>query len=340
MEYNVLPIYLPLSSSTKLFLWAFVTAIGFFISILIHEAGHIITERSIGLPIRNRILFPYGGIVKDTTPADYDALISVSLSGPLASIITATLWHVLYLIASHNNWPTPVMVISQNLTNINIIITGINILPLPPFDGGVILKSLLNCHTFKRIPELSTSINTVILVFTITFSLLLIFKGVLLSGIWFLFGVMFFREGLQYCNPSTHLKQILKETNVGDFLRENPVTVQADTVLPEFINHYMYRYHTGIFPVVRNQQILGFILTSSIKKISQKYWNSYLVSDLTMPYSSNLIITKSTNLLKTITVMCKYSTGRLLSIDFGEISGVVTLKDLLHYFALRIDTKK
>ncbi len=315
------------------FFWALIVAAGFFTSVLIHVSGHILAEKAIGLPQSRKIVFPFGCVFpKDNQ--NYDALISVAIAGPVASIFTATLFHLLYLAGIHQRWGPPIPTICHILSNINIFLTGVNILPLPPFDGSAVLHQLFNVLKIKYPAEKIFLISKSVVFLTVVFSILSLSKGLLKSGMWSLLIAMCVKEAMQCDKDAILFRQFFKEVKTEYFLRPNPVSVQANISLRQFICQFLYRYHTGIFPVLQNHQLQGFILSSSIKKIPKNKWNCYSVSDLSIPCSEKIVINSSTTLLQAIKTMRNQSTSRLLVADYNDISGVITTKDLLRILPL------
>lgn len=321
------------------FFWTLIGAVAILASVLIHDTGHILCEKAIGIPSSKKIFFPFGCATHTNGNAiNYDGSISVAIAGPVASIITASIFHLLYLTAIHEKWQPPIPYICDILTNTNILLTGINILPLPPFDGGIILYNLLIVSKIKKSMDVILFLNKLVFLVLIAFGISAVSKGLVINGIWCILGAISVKDGLQYSTGHLLIRQFFMEEKAGSFLRQNPVTVQENLSLQQFVNQYMYRYHTGIFPVMRQSQLQGYILTSSLKKKLEKSWEDYTVANFTIPCSEKTVINSSTSLLQTIKIMCAQSSSRILVIDYGEISGVVTLKDLLSYFPIKIDT--
>jgi len=70
----------------------------------------------------------------------------VALAGPAANLIMALAWAVLFklaLVAPHNFFSYPLGLMSDAGIQINIWIMALNLLPIPPLDGGRIVTSLL-----------------------------------------------------------------------------------------------------------------------------------------------------------------------------------------------------
>lgn len=342
IENNVLPNIISSENRLPFFLWALFTAGGYFFSVLIHEAAHIATEHILGFPVRRRILFPFGGVVTENTGSpSCDLNLTASLAGPVVSIIVASLWNALFLIGTHAQWTSQALISLHILTSANIILTGLNILPLPPFDSAVLLQYLPIRKNHKQFINNSSLFHNLAAILLAVASIPMFYNGSIPNVIWCLAGAAFLREGVQAGNYSgIALQNLFKEAKVRNYLRRNPITVQSNLPLLCFIPQYIYRFNLGIFPVVRHQQLLGFILSSSIKNIPKEQWHRYIVADLTIPCTETTIISSDTSISTAFDLMRQQSTDRLLAVDYGEISGVITLKDILSFIIHQINPHK
>ncbi|MFZ1546690.1 MAG: site-2 protease family protein [Candidatus Nitrotoga sp.] len=155
-----------------------IAAIPILFAITLHEAAHGYVARHFGdmtayqqgrislNPIRHidpvgTILLPLltlwmGGILfgwAKPVPVNFAALrrpkqdmLWVALAGPLANLFMALLWALLAklaLILSANYFASPLLGMAQIGIKINIILMVLNLLPLPPLDGGRVAVSLL-----------------------------------------------------------------------------------------------------------------------------------------------------------------------------------------------------
>ena len=97
------------------------------ISVLLHEAGHVIAIRLARLPLRGVLLLPFGAMLDTGTRlCSYPAECAVYLSGPMASFICAA-----------------VAAFGADAEMLSLGLGCFNLIPLPGLDGAGALRSLL-----------------------------------------------------------------------------------------------------------------------------------------------------------------------------------------------------
>lgn len=89
--------------------------------------------------------------------------ILTALAGPLANLLVALLMAVVFGIAAHYDPSTESLFAPVLL--VNVLLAVFNLLPLPPLDGGVLLKHMIRMseETFLRIAQWSFLIWIVII---------------------------------------------------------------------------------------------------------------------------------------------------------------------------------
>jgi len=134
---------------------------GFFISILLHQAGHPLVARCCGLAATEVVLWPLGGLVTwSRAPEKLGHRLLVSAAGPLASGLTA-------LVLSGAFWGQDVALVSLwsyldpvwadqaykavfSLAVLTGMLAFITLLPVEPLAGGGMLSALLERFFSQR----------------------------------------------------------------------------------------------------------------------------------------------------------------------------------------------
>src|SRR5262245_2940933 len=121
-----------------------------FVSILLHEFGHVLTGRLFGAYSRV-VLYSFGGLAIGSLDLRRRwQRVLVSLAGPAAQLALAAAiwWGVLPLVhpPQHAAWKGPVAETIVMLLEINIFWPVLNLLPIWPLDGGKVIREL--CEAF------------------------------------------------------------------------------------------------------------------------------------------------------------------------------------------------
>jgi Zn-dependent protease len=112
-------------------------------SVLLHELGHALTARRLGVPVSAIELHFFGGAAQITglprTPADE---MLIAGAGPAVSFALAGIGHTVALIsgALAGTVATPAL---ELFALINVVLGAFNLLPAFPSDGGRILRAWL-----------------------------------------------------------------------------------------------------------------------------------------------------------------------------------------------------
>lgn len=105
--------------------------------VFLHEWGHIIAARYFGEMCSQLLMTPIGGAaILSGAGKKPIATIVIALAGPMVNLLLNLILIPLFLLFTDNEFIV-------NLTALNLLIMGFNLIPAYPMDGGRVLQGLL-----------------------------------------------------------------------------------------------------------------------------------------------------------------------------------------------------
>lgn len=130
-----------------------------FASVLLHELGHAVAARRLGVPVAGIELHFFGGAAKMIgQPKTANDEVLIAAAGPAVSFALGVAGLILGTAAGALALDVPAMLF-RYVGWINVIIGAFNLVPALPMDGGRILRALLTRKVpFERATEISVRI--------------------------------------------------------------------------------------------------------------------------------------------------------------------------------------
>lgn len=141
-----------------------------FISVLLHELGHGIAAKLLGVNVIEIQLFPFGGIAIMENIAKYGGYkeLIVASSGPIISLMLALAF------MTYSNSFT----FGELLFRYNGALFLFNLFPALPLDGGRIVRNIMLSHTsYKNATKLMTRWGKLLAIILVLFNIYLIING-------------------------------------------------------------------------------------------------------------------------------------------------------------------
>ncbi len=162
---------LVLASSTRdgprLVLWLVV----FFVSVLVHEMGHALAAKAFGARASVR-LHSFGGVTMPDRQLPRGRNILMTLAGPFAGFaLAAVAWFVTPMAASAG--PLVAWTLGT-LVFVNVAWGVMNLLPVPPLDGGLVLLGALGPRRAKAAHGVAAAVAALVALWAATSSQLFI----------------------------------------------------------------------------------------------------------------------------------------------------------------------
>lgn len=112
-----------------------------FASVLLHELGHSVVARGLGVPILGISLFPFGGVAKMAgMPRGPRDEMAIAIAGPVVSLLLAATFYVGAGLFPAN---AGIAAALGYLAHINGMLGLFNLLPALPMDGGRVFRAWL-----------------------------------------------------------------------------------------------------------------------------------------------------------------------------------------------------
>jgi predicted transcriptional regulator len=211
--------------------------------------------------------------------------------------------------------------------------------PAFPLDGGRVLRSILwyakgNLRWATRIASGLGS----------GFGLLLMILGIInfiggnfIGGLWYFLIGMFIRGASQMSYRQMLIKNTLMGEPISRFMVDEVVTAPPSITVFDLIENYFYKYHYKMFPVSENGLLKGCVTTKQIKEIPKEQWATRKVSDIIQPCSGENTISPKADAMKALSLMNNTGNSRLMVVEGNKLLGVISLKDMLKFMALKLD---
>ncbi len=161
-----------------------VTALFYFMCILLHEVGHSVVALWYRIRVRGITLFMFGGVAQiEGQSPNAGAEFLIAIAGPLVNLILAFIGYKSLPLFSDS---APLVALIKYLAYINLALALFNLIPGYPLDGGRVFRALVWGVT-KDLRRATRIAATVGLGFAYLFVLIGVWKivsGNISGGLW------------------------------------------------------------------------------------------------------------------------------------------------------------
>lgn len=274
------------ADDTKAYALAVVSALLFFLSILLHELGHAIVAIRSGIPISGIDLWMFGGMARmerDTeTPAQE---FKIAVAGPLVTlVIVLACFGAGTLIASGGEvWSASrfddsavgaATAVLGYLAFVNAVVLAFNLIPGFPLDGGRIARSIAWWRTGdrNRATRFAARLGRIAGLGMIGVgAYLFLFGDDAVSGIWLAFIGLFLGQAARSAELQTTISDRIEGLRVADVMDAEPVAVPEDLSLDRAEEEFFLRYHDWPwFPVVdATGHLVGVVTRQAVESVPE-----------------------------------------------------------------------
>jgi Zn-dependent protease len=254
-------------------------ALGYFASLIVHELGHALVARRLGIPIAGIDLWFFGGLARmRREPQTAAQELKVAAAGPALTFAVLVLFALAFELAASNAELTQAMLTREGTTVgpalallgwlalINALVLVFNLLPAFPLDGGRIARALIwwrtkDRHRGTRATGRAGQALALLLAMGGVVSLARGAPGGFLSLM--LAAMLYQAAGGAVVQGA--LAQRLESVKVADIMDREPVTIPAELRLLDAHEQFFMRYSWPWFAVVdQARHFLGVLRSERV----------------------------------------------------------------------------
>jgi Zn-dependent protease len=252
-------------SQTTAYLVAVAGALGYFASLILHELGHALAARRLGIPIVGIDLWAFGGLSHmRREPASAGEELKIAAAGPAVTLalfalclgcvaLLATSGTVSDVALTRQGYKTsPALALLGWLGFINAALFLFNVVPAFPLDGGRIARGLIWWRTGdrNRATQATGRSGQAFAVLVGLFGLWVVTSSESLVGLITLMLAFFLFQAAGAAVVQGTVGRRIQSITVADIMDREPVTIPADVTLLDAQEQFFQRYRWPWFAVV------------------------------------------------------------------------------------------
>jgi Zn-dependent protease/CBS domain-containing protein len=306
---------------------AIVAALLFFASLLLHELGHSWQARREGVEIDGITLWLFGGVSQFKTRfPSAGAEFRIAVAGPLVSLILG----VVFVLIALAGLPSAVDGVAAWLGYINLALLVFNLIPALPLDGGRVLRAAL--WQIRGDLGWATRIGTDIgrgfaYLFIALGIAMFIFQGSF-SGAWLAFIGWFLLQAATAEARYIATEAALDGLRVRDLMVRNPVTVQGDLTVAQFMDEVARSHRFTTYPVVDAERPIGLLAFRSVAAVPRSEWGTRRVRDAMIPLDQVPLLSEDETAVDALAALSSPTSNRGLVVENGHLAGLLSITDL------------
>jgi CBS domain-containing protein len=273
----------------------------------------------------------------DDEPRTAAAEFWMAIAGPIASFLLAAAMFVILSIGPFGP-ESQFGAIVGYLAFINLILAVFNLLPAFPLDGGRMLRAAVWWFTqdFQKATRIAAATGSVLAIVLIGLGVLNIIGGAFVQGIWQMLIGFFVYSAAGASRAHAELRGSLHGVPVSRIMRHELVTVPADTPVQKLVDDYFYRHFYKVFPVVDGTgRLVGVVGLKDVANAKRDDWRNVRTGDIMKPLSEDNTVTSNAPAYEVLQMMQRRQNSRLLVVDGQTLKGMVTMRDIMGYLAVR-----
>ncbi|HXJ93001.1 MAG TPA: site-2 protease family protein [Terriglobia bacterium] len=317
------------------------TAVLFFVTLLLHELSHSLVAQARGLKVRAITLFALGGVsqIEGDAP-DAKTEFWVAIAGPIASLVIG---FGCLAVAAAFGWKPSVEPRSAAaavlvwLGYINVGLAVFNMIPGFPLDGGRVLRSIIWAITKDagRSTRIAARIGQVVAFLFIFDGIWKFFGGAGFNGLWMAFIGWFLMDAARASYAQEEVAATFQGLHVSEVMSRDCVVVNRGMSLQEFVDDNLLRTGQRCLAVEDAGRLVGLITPRDVGAIPRELWGQTTVREAMRPLDSLHIITPDTQVLDALKLMASNDVNQLPVVANGTLQGILSRSQVMQLLQAR-----
>ncbi len=324
---------------------AYVTAVAavllFFASLILHELGHALVARRLGIGISGIDLWFFGGVAKMEREADSPGVdFKIAAAGPLVTLLVVVVcagvgiaiagFDTIFSAARFQSTVgvSPILALVSWLADINAVLFVLNLVPGFPLDGGRIARSAAWRLTGDRLraTRIAAALGQGFSYVMIGLGIYWLIRGSLIGGLWLIVLGWLLSQAARGAVAQTALGQRLESVTVADIMDREPVSIASALPVERARHEFFLRYRWPWFPVVDAEgRYVGLVREERLRDAA----DTRPVSDVMDAAGAEARIGEEATLDSVMASESLRRIGALMAVDSeGVLRGIVTLEQV------------
>jgi Zn-dependent protease len=277
------------------FVLAVISALLFFLSILLHELGHAVVAIRNGIPIEGIDLWMFGGVAKLGRDTDSPGVeFRVAVAGPIVTLVIAAACFAAGVASEGgmaemmdsiflDQTQTAATAVLGHLALVNVALLVFNLIPAFPLDGGRIARAIAWKLTGdrNRATRFAARLGRGGGWLMVAGGVALFLSGDAVGGLWLAFIGWFLASAARSAEAQAEFAGRIEHIRVADVMDAEPVAIPEGTSLSDAERDFFLRYGWPWFPVVDSSgKLVGVVSREAVESVPADERDSRQVSSV------------------------------------------------------------
>jgi Zn-dependent protease len=311
-----------------------------FVCVTLHELGHSLVARIFGIPVRQIILLPLGGVAQITkNPEKPLHELLIAIAGPLVNVVIAILLLAALgfsaapqMLTGHgllpdemSNTPSLTTLLSW-LLMANVSLAIFNLIPAFPLDGGRVFRALMAMFIgYPRATRLASATGQFI-------AIILGIYGVLNSQFLLTLVAVFIFFGAGQETAEAEAKTVLNTLRVGDAYNKHALALVVGDRVSRAVDYILTSYQPD-FAVLQGSNLIGIVTRNDVLGALATHAGDTFVTEIMD--REFLKIESSKSLDETRRAMAERGTRIVAVYDGANYLGLISMEDIGEAFTVQ-----